>query len=407
MLRRQAEDRIGPEHAAAARSSATSPPSRRSPAPATCAASRRPRRRAQRRARSSPATAGATPPSGGRRERVPEQVRPLPHRRRPGRALRPHPARRPPAGGARPRVQAAARLPAARQCAAGHGDQGGRCADHPARACRPPSWTSPRIKLERLPWLRRTGKLDEAKALAAPPPTNQTDAWWNERQQLARDLLAAGHPADAYAVAVQHGQTRASPSPRPSSSPAGSRCAISRSRPTALKHFQTLYDGVSTDISKSRAAYWLGRAHEAAGRSKEASDWYGRAAAFGQTFYGQLAARRLPGGATQAAERSRRLRRRPPGAGRPRAGDGGALYRPGRRLRAHAALPAAAGAHGETARARPLLLAQLAIELKRPDIALTDRAARAPRTASPCSTPRSRWSISARPARSSARWHSP
>ncbi len=78
-----------------------------------------------------------------------------------------------------------------------------------------------------------------------------------------------------------------------------------------LKHFQTLYDGVSTDISKSRAAYWLGRAHETAGHSKEAMDWFGRAAAFGQTFYGQLAARRLPGGAAQAAERSRGLRRRP------------------------------------------------------------------------------------------------
>ena len=37
---------------------------------------------------------------------------------------------------------------------------------------------------------------------------NQTDAWWNERQQLARDLLAAGRAADAYAVTVPHGLTR-------------------------------------------------------------------------------------------------------------------------------------------------------------------------------------------------------
>ena len=74
----------------------------------------------------------------------------------------------------------------------------------------------------------------------------------------------------------------------------------------AQKHFQTLHDGVSTDISKSRAAYWLGRTHEAAGRAKEANDWYGRAASFGQTFYGQLAARKLPGSARAPAERSRR-----------------------------------------------------------------------------------------------------
>ena len=72
----------------------------------------------------------------------------------------------------------------------------------------------------------------------------------------------------------------------------------------ALKHFQTLYDGVSTDISKSRAAYWLGRTHEAAGHSKEAMDWYGRAAAFGQTFYGQLAA---PQAAGRRARRCRAI----------------------------------------------------------------------------------------------------
>ena len=62
----------------------------------------------------------------------------------------------------------------------------------------------------------------------------------------------------------------------------------------AQKHFQTLHDSVTTDISKSRAAYWLGRTHETAGRAKEANDWYSRASKFGQTFYGQLASRKLP-----------------------------------------------------------------------------------------------------------------
>ena len=79
----------------------------------------------------------------------------------------------------------------------------------------------------------------------------------------------------------------------------------------ALKHFQTLYDGVGTDISRSRAAYWLGRALDAGGHAKDAAAWFDRAAAFGQTFYGQLAARRTPGTAarlpadppTTAAER--------------------------------------------------------------------------------------------------------
>ena len=55
----------------------------------------------------------------------------------------------------------------------------------------------PAIRLERTQWLRRTGSLDEARALLAKPVANQNDAWWNERNQIARDLLASGRSADA------------------------------------------------------------------------------------------------------------------------------------------------------------------------------------------------------------------
>ena len=252
-----------PRHAGRRGLRATSPPSRRSPAPATCAASRRPRPSAPATCRSSRATAGATPRSA-RPTRTTSSTRygQLPDGRRPDRPLRSHPARRPRPGRARPAAQAAARLPAARQCAAGHGDARGRCADRAARRVGRARLDEPAIKLERLAWLRRTGNLDEAKALLTAPVASQTEAWWNERQQLARDLLAAGRAADAYAVTVHpRPRPRASPSPRPSSSPAGSRSAISSELADAQKHFQTLYDGVATDISKSRAAYWLGRAH--------------------------------------------------------------------------------------------------------------------------------------------------
>ncbi|HEX9327127.1 MAG TPA: hypothetical protein VF915_11450, partial [Reyranella sp.] len=66
----------------------------------------------------------------------------------------------------------------------------------------------PAIKLERAQWMRRTGSLDDARALLAKPIANQNDAWWNERNQVARDLLAAGRAADAYAIVVPHGLTR-------------------------------------------------------------------------------------------------------------------------------------------------------------------------------------------------------
>ncbi len=77
-----------------------------------------------------------------------------------------------------------------------------KAADAPTvlRGVAPARLADPTIKLEQLAWLRRTGNLNEAKTLASQPPAHQTDAWWNERQQLARELLSAGRAAGSYWV---------------------------------------------------------------------------------------------------------------------------------------------------------------------------------------------------------------
>ncbi len=238
------------------------------------------------------------------------------------------------------------------------------------RGVSPARLNDPTIRLERAGWLRRTGSLDEAKAVLAGPIANPTDAWWNERQQLARDLLAAGRAADAYAVAAQHGLSKGVAFAEAEFLAGWIALRHLKKPADGQKHFQTLYDGVTTDISKSRAAYWLGRAHEAAGRSKEALEWFGRAAGYGQTFYGQIAARRLPGGAA-------RLPSDPVAS----AADQQALA--GREL---VTVARYLGQAGDFPRTQPFLLrlarmvsgsgetallAQLAVDLKRPDVALT------------------------------------
>ena len=228
----------------------------------------------------------------------------------------------------------------------------------------------PTLRLERAQWLRRTGSLDEAKTLLAGPIANQNDAWWNERNQLARDLLAAGRAADAYAVAAPHGLTKGVAFAEAEFLAGWIALRHLKKSADALKHFQTLHDGVATDISKSRAAYWLARTHEAAGRAKEANDWYARAAGYGQTFYGQLAARKVPSSGTK-------LPSDPVASAADRQSLGGRelvtmaryLGQAGDYDRARPfllRLAAAVTAPGETA-----LLAQLAVELKRPDVALT------------------------------------
>jgi len=228
----------------------------------------------------------------------------------------------------------------------------------------------PTLRLERVQWLRRTGNLDEAKTAFAGPTTNLPDAWWNERNQLARDLLTANRPADAYAVASGHSLTKGVAF-ADAEFLAGWVALRQLKKPAdAVKHFQKLHDGVTTDISKSRGAYWLARAHEAAGRAKEAGNWYARAAGYGQTFYGQLAARK-------AAAGSAKLPSDPVATATERQSlDGRDLTTMARYL----------GQAGDFERTRPFLLqlarlvkapgetallAQLALDLKRPDVGLT------------------------------------
>ena len=238
------------------------------------------------------------------------------------------------------------------------------------RGVAPAKLDAPAIKLERAQWMRRSGNLDEARALLAKPVANQNDAWWNERNQVARDLLAAGKAADAYAIVVPHGLTRGVSFAEAEFLAGWIALRHLKKTAEAQKHFQTLHDGVTTDASKGRAAYWLGRTHEAAGRAKEANDWYGRAARHGQTFYGQLAARKLPGTAASLPSD-------------PVATDADRQSLGGREL---VTMARYLGQAGDFERTRPFLLrlarmvtapgetallGQLAVELKRPDVALT------------------------------------
>jgi soluble lytic murein transglycosylase len=232
----------------------------------------------------------------------------------------------------------------------------------------------PTVKLERAQWLRRSNNLDQAKALMLTPTANQNDAWWNERNQLARDLLAANRAADAYAVAAAHGQTKGVAFAEAELLAGWIAFRQLKKTAEALKHFQKLYDGATIDTSRSRAAYWLGRTNESAGRTKEANEWYAKAATMGQTFYGQLAARKLPGTPSSTAAQ---LPSDPVASAADRqALDGRELTTVARFL----------GQAGDSDRARPFLLrlaaqvtapgetallAQLALELKRPDVGLT------------------------------------
>lgn len=146
-------------------------------------------------------------------------------------------------------------------------------------------------------YLRRAERFSEAANIMLKAPKDartliDPDAWWVERRVLSRELLDIGKAKLAYSVAAAH----AAESPAMAADAefhAGWYALRALNDPkTAAKHFAQIAKISSGAISASRAYYWLGRAAEA-GAGGKAKDYYQRAAHYGTTFYGQLAAAKL------------------------------------------------------------------------------------------------------------------
>ena len=166
--------------------------------------------------------------------------------------------------------------------------------------------SDPALMLERARWLRRAGLDDDALALweasgtaaeRAAPASHRAD-FWAERNLLARRRLAQGDNAGAYALADGHAQDR--PEQIADAEFLAGFIALERlgDRASAARHFHALAAVSRAAITQARAHYWLARATGDA--AEDAS-----AARYPMTFYGQLAALRLPDGAATLAARLR------------------------------------------------------------------------------------------------------
>jgi soluble lytic murein transglycosylase len=131
------------------------------------------------------------------------------------------------------------------------------------------------------------------RAAPATLARDHTARWWAEVSVEARDMLTA-HDAKGALAMVEHAGL-----------PGGDEYVDQQflggfielrflSDPTAaLTWFQRLTAAVSRPISKSRGEYWLGRAYEALGDTPNAIVHYRQAAAYPETFYGQLGLARI------------------------------------------------------------------------------------------------------------------
>ncbi len=147
-------------------------------------------------------------------------------------------------------------------------------------------------------WLRREDRADEAAAILINAPRDpavlgKPEDWWTERRVMVRKLLDAGKARLAYQVAATHA-VRSGPSRVDAEFHAG-WVALRHLNDAgqALRHFEAARQAANTPMSLSRAQYWIGRGHEAAGHQAQARSAYEAAARHSTHYYGQLARAKL------------------------------------------------------------------------------------------------------------------
>jgi soluble lytic murein transglycosylase len=154
----------------------------------------------------------------------------------------------------------------------------------------------PGLVLEHARWCRRRGRLDDAARIlqGAPPELVRPAAWWAERDVLVRKLMDEHKDRLAYALASWRGLQEAGAELAEAEFVSGWLALRRLNEATsASEHFTRLYAGTQRPLSRSRGAYWAGRAAEALGLQEKARGWFMAAAEHGTTYYGQLAAARL------------------------------------------------------------------------------------------------------------------
>lgn len=155
----------------------------------------------------------------------------------------------------------------------------------------------PGLLYERLRWRRKNNLTDGAIAILAEQPrmknvSNPGD-WWRERHIIVRRLMETRQYTRAYEIASRHDQTEGFPFTE-AQWVSGFLALRFVNKPwEAFETFERMYHNVETPISRSRAAYWAGRASEALKHPDIARQWYQVAAKYQTTFYGQMAASAL------------------------------------------------------------------------------------------------------------------
>lgn len=156
---------------------------------------------------------------------------------------------------------------------------------------------APGLAHDRFAWRYSKGRNGDAADLLLERSSSAESlgepAYWGKRRAiLARQEMRGGDPARAYRMAAQNFMTEGADFAELEWLAGFIALRKLNDPAAALAHF-TRFDGaVETPISKGRAGYWIGRAHEALDQPEQAQKAYAQGARYQTSFYGLLAAER-------------------------------------------------------------------------------------------------------------------
>jgi len=154
------------------------------------------------------------------------------------------------------------------------------------------------LQFDRMKWRRKRGRYDSALEIINQNSSNpdlliKPEAWFEQKLIIARKKIDEKKYSEAYKLLNNHGVLEVSSLAKAEWHLGWLALSFLDKPEIAIEHFKQLYNAVGYPISKSRGAYWIGRAYEKINKIDEAKKWYKIASEFNATFYGQLSASKI------------------------------------------------------------------------------------------------------------------
>lgn len=135
------------------------------------------------------------------------------------------------------------------------------------------------------------------KYLVPYKPKSNFDKWWKLKNVAVRTAVNLKNYKAAYAMCTNHGLTEGAEFAEAEWLAGWIALEFLNNPSVAQGHFERMLEKSKLANSRSKAAYWLARAHEAQDNGSDANKAFEEASIYSSTFYGQLAIARVHGSA--------------------------------------------------------------------------------------------------------------